>query len=491
MSMKNYKFWFVTGSQALYGQEVVDEVNRHSKIIADAFDKCKEVVGGVVFKQAVLENDAIVAVMQAANNDPECVGVITWMHTFSPSKMWIAGFKALQKPLLHLNTQFNAAIPWNEIDMDFMNLNQSAHGDREHGFIVSRLRKQRKVVAGHWEDTLTRERIGDWMRAAIGVYESAKLKIARFGDNMREVAVTEGDKVEAQIRLGWSINGWGVGDLIAMVNDVTEAQIDEKMTEYTEKYDIKTDDVAAVKYQAKMEVALEKFLVDGGFGGYTDCFQDLQQLEQLPGLATQNLMSKGFGFGAEGDWKDAALVRTMKLMAKGLPGGTSFMEDYTYHFEPGNDGVLGAHMLEVDPDIAVTRPTIEVHALGIGDRNPPARLCFKTGDGDAILATLVDMGGRLRMIVNDVKACAPFNEMPKLPVAQVMWRPLPSMSGAAEAWITAGGAHHCVLSYQLNAGHMRDFCDILGIEFIHIGAHTDTNQLNFELKVNDLVFKFR
>jgi len=397
----------------------------------------------------------------------------------------------LQKPYLHFHTQFNEEIPNEGIDMDYMNLHQSAHGDREHGFIAARMRMARKVVAGYWKDGAVQEKIGRWMRVAASVAFSRSLKVMRLGDNMREVAVTEGDKVEAEVRLGWSINTWGVGDLITRVNAVTEAQVDAKMAEYKEKYDCNTDHLEAVRYQAKEEVALEGFLEEGGFGAFTDTFQDLQELKQLMGLATQNLMGKGYGFGGEGDWKTAALDRVMKLMAVGLPGGTAFMEDYSYHMDPDNEGILGAHMLEVDPAIAADRPRIEVHPLGIGDREDPARLCFNTGDGDAIVATLVDMGDRFRMIVNDVKACAPFEDMPKLPTARVMWKPLPDLSTSAEAWILAGGAHHTVLSYSLDAEHMRDFCEIMGIEFIHIHKDTTIPQLLKELQWNDIVWRIR
>ncbi len=491
MSMKQYEFWFIAGTQSLYGPETIKEVERHAKIMAEGWNKDAAIVGTVVFKGAVLDSASIQKVIQEANNAPHCAGIIAWMHTFSPSKMWIAGLTRLQKPYLHLNTQFNRDIPWNEIDMDFMNTNQSAHGDREHGFIGARLRLPRKVIAGHWEDAKVRARMGRWMRSAVGVHESRQLKVCRFGDNMREVAVTEGDKVEAEIKLGWSVNSYGVGDLIARMDKVTEAEIDAKMAEYKQKYDLKTDNMAAVRYQARQEVAMRAFLTEGGFFAYTDTFQDLQEMRQLPGLATQNLMKDGFGFGAEGDWKIAALGRVMKVMAKGLPGGTAFMEDYSYHMDPENEGILGAHMLEVDPDIALSRPSIEVHVMNIGDREPPARLTFATGDGPAIVATLVDMGDRFRMIVNDVEARSPYHPMPKLPVAQVMWKPLPDLSTSAEAWILAGGAHHTVLSYQLDAEYLRDFCDMLGIEFIHINKDTTIPQLQKELLWNDVVWKLK
>lgn len=491
MKLKQYDFWFIAGTQDLYGAEVIKQVGEDAKVIVQGLNQDDTIVGNIVCKGAVLDSQSIAQVICDANNDPNCAGIIGWMHTFSPSKMWIGGLSRLQKPYLHFNTQFLRDIPWNEIDMDYMNLHQSAHGDREHGFIGARLRLPRKVIAGHWEDGKIRNRIGNWMRSAIGVFESRKLKVCRFGDNMRDVAVTEGDKVEAEIKLGWSVNTWGIGDLIGRVEKVTDEQLKAKMDEYSKKYDMKTDSVEAVCYQAKMEVAIENFLEEGNFGAFTDTFQDLQELKQLPGLAVQNLMGKGYGFAGEGDWKTAAMVRIMKLMAKGLPGGTAFMEDYSYHMDPKNEGILGAHMLEVDPDIAADKPWIEVQPLGIGDREDPARLCFNTGAGEAIVVTLIDMGDRFRMIVNDVKACAPFEDMPKLPTARVMWKPYPSLSTSAEAWILAGGAHHTVLSYQLNAEHMRDFCTMLGIEYIHIGKDTTIENLEKELIFSDVVWKLK
>lgn len=489
--MKQYEFWLVAGTQTLYGDDVIRQVDEDAQVVCRALNGDPAVVGTVVYKGALVDSAAIERFVVEANAAPACAGIITWMHTFSPSKMWIAGLTRLQKPYLHFNTQFYRDIPWDTIDMDYMNLHQSAHGDREHGFIGARLRLARKVIAGHWDDPAIRQRIGGWMRSAAGVLESRRLKVCRFGDNMRDVAVTEGDKVEAEIKLGWSINGYGVGDLIGVFNAVTDSETDSKMDEYRQRYDFATDRLDTVRYQARMEVALRKFLTEGGFGAFTNTFQDLQQLRQLPGLATQNLMRDGYGFGAEGDWKVAALTRVMKLMAKGLPGGTAFMEDYSYHMDPLNEGILGAHMLEVDPDIAADRPRIEVHELGIGDREAPARLCFNTGDGDAITASLVDMGGRMRMIVNDVLARAPYQDMPRLPVARVMWKPLPDLSTAAEAWILAGGAHHTVLSYQLNAEHMRDFCHMMGIEFIHINRDTKIADLMRELSVNDIIWRFK
>jgi L-arabinose isomerase len=491
MKLKQYEFWFICGTQDLYGADCIRQEEEHCVAMTAALNADTEIVGSIVFKGAVLDSASIADVMLKANADPNCAGVIAWMHTFSPSKMWISGLSKLQKPYLHWNTQFSRDIPWSSIDMDYMNLNQSAHGDREHGYIGARMRLPRKVIAGHWESEKIRGRISHWMRSAIGALESRRLKVCRIGDNMREVAVTEGDKVEAEIKLGWSVNTWGVGDLIARVKAVTDAEVDAKMDEYKSKYDFKTDNLDAVRYQAREEVALEQMLAEGGFGAFTDTFQDLQELKQLMGLATQNLMGKGIGFGGEGDWKTAALDRVMKLMATGLPGGTAFMEDYSYHMDPANEGILGAHMLEVDPAIAADRPWIEVHPLGIGGREAPARLCFNTGAGSAIVASIVDMGDRFRVIVNDIEACAPFCDMPKLPTARVMWKPLPDLSTSAEAWILAGGSHHTVLSYALDAEHLRDFCEIMGIEFIHINKDTTIPQLLKELQWNDIVWRLK
>jgi L-arabinose isomerase len=488
--LKQYEFWFVTGSQHLYGEEMLVQVKEHSQIIAQALDQSEAICGKVVFKGIVTTPSQITRVMEEANFHKNCAGVITWMHTFSPSKMWIAGLSILNKPLLHLNTQFNREIPWDEIDMDFMNLNQSAHGDREHGFIGARLRIPRKVVVGHWEDREVHESIGGWMRSAIGLSESRSLKLARFGDNMREVAVTEGDKVEAQIKFGWSVNYHPVGDLVEYIDGVSDKDIASLMEEYASLYDINTSDRDSISYQARIELGMTKFLEEGEFGAFTTTFEDLHGLKQLPGLAVQRLMARGYGFGGEGDWKTSALTRVMKVMASGLPGGTTFMEDYTYHLEKGNELILGAHMLEVCPSIAAGRPAIEVHPLGIGNRENPARMVFEGQEGDAILVSLIDMGGRMRMIVNDVKAKAPLKDMPKLPVARVMWEPMPNLRTSAEAWILAGGAHHTVMSYALTAEHMRDFAEMAGIEFLHINKDTDIIGFKKELLWNDMVWKF-
>ena len=487
--MKQYTFHFIVGSQDLYGADVLRQVDEHSAAMVQGWNADPAIPCRVLWTGVVRNSGEIERAVAAANGDPGCAGVITWMHTFSPSKMWIRGLTRLQKPLLHVNTQFNRGIPWDAIDMDFMNLNQSAHGDREHGFITARLRLPRTVLAGHWEDPRLRTRMGAWMRAAVGACESRCLRVLRISDNMREVAVTEGDKVEAHIKFGWQVDHYGVGDVIQLVDAVTPEEIAAQMSEYRALYDFATEDIAAVEYQARMEAALKKFMEAEGFGAFHTNFQDLQQLRQLPGLAAQDLMRQGWGFAGEGDWKTAALCRVMKRMAGGLPGGTGFMEDYTYHFDGPNSLNMGAHMLEVCPTFAAGRPVIRVEPLGIGGREPPARLCFKAQAGPAILATLVDMGDRLRMVVNDVECVEQPHDMPKLPVAAVLWRPLPDLETSAEAWIYAGGAHHSVLSYGLTAEVMRHFAEIMDIEFVHIGAHTNIPALRQELRYNDVIWR--
>jgi len=490
-NLKQYQFWLVVGSQDLYGEQTLKQVDAHAVAMVDGLNADPSVPGTVVFKPCVRNSNEIYDIIQAANNDASCTGIITWMHTFSPSKMWIRGLNALNKPLLHVNTQFNRDIPWDSIDMDFMNLNQSAHGDREHGYILSRMRLNQKVIAGHWEDKRFRERLADWMRAAAGAFESRRLRVLRISDNMREVAVTEGDKVEAHIKFGWQIDHYGVEDIITEVESVTEAEIDVQMAEYNSLYDMATEDTEAVRYQAKEEVALKRFMEAGKFGAFHTNFQDLQQLRQLPGLAAQDLMRQGYGFAAEGDWKTAAMVRILKLMSADKGAGTSFMEDYTYHMEPGNGMNMGAHMLEICPSIAAEKAQIKVIPLGIGGREPPARLTFKAKAGPAILVSLIDMGDRFRMIVNDVLCREQKFDMPKLPVAAVLWKPLPDLETSAEAWIYAGGAHHSVLSYGLTAEIMRDWAEIMDIEFVHIGAHTKINDLRRELTYNDIIWKLK
>lgn len=483
-----YKFWLVVGSQHLYGPEVLEEVATHAKAMTDGFNADRNIPFEVICKGVVTTPNEIKAVCVEANSDSECAGVITWMHTFSPSKMWIGGLVILNKPYLHLNTQFNRNLPFETIDMDFMNTNQSAHGDREHGFITARLRMRRKVICGYWEDAYFRSRIGGWMRGAAGAMASRSLSVMRLGDNMRYVAVTEGDKIQAEKDLGWSVNTYGVGGLAEKVKSVTEAQADAKMEEYASKYAFNTDNMEAVRYQAKLEVALEHMLTEGSFGAYTDTFEDLFGLEQLPGLASQNLMSKGYGFGAEGDWKTAALCAVMQAMSEGSAKRLSFIEDYTYHFERGNEAVLGAHMLEVSPAIAADKPKIEVHPLSIGGKADPARLVFEGREGAAILVTVVDMGGRFRIIAHDIHAIEPIKSMPKLPVASVMWRPEPDMITGNESWILCGGTHHSVISYDLTAEHMRDFAEIMGIEFVHINKNTTIPELRDKLAAGDVVW---
>lgn len=482
------KFWFVVGSQHLYGPDVLREVEAHAKTMTAGLAADSSIPFEVVFKGVVTTPEEARQVCVDANADSSCSGVIAWMHTFSPSKMWIGGLSLLNKPYLHINTQFNRNIPFESIDMNFMNMNQSAHGDREHGFITARLRMKRKVICGYWEDADFRKRIGSWMRSAVGAMYSRGLKVMRFGDNMRYVAVTEGDKVQAEKDLGWSVNTYAVGGLAERVDMVTPAQIDEKMAEYKEKYEMKTDNLEAVRYQAKLEVALEAMLSEGGFAAFTDSFEDLYGLEQLSGLATQNLMSKGYGFGAEGDWKTAALGAVMTAMSEGMDKSLSFIEDYTYHFEQGNEAVLGAHMLEISPAIAQAKACIEVHPLGIGGKSDPARLVFDGKAGEAILVTIIDMGGRFRMVVHDIEAIEPMQKMPNLPVAGVMWRPLPDMVTGNEAWILSGGTHHSVISYDLSAEMMCDFAEIMGIEFIHINAKTAIPELRDKLALGDIVW---
>ena len=423
--------------------------------------------------------------------EEDCAGLVTWCHTFSPSKMWINGLAALQKPYCHLATQYDREIPDEEIDMDFMNLNQAAHGDREHGFIAARLRMPRKVIAGFWRDEDVQERLGSWMRAAVGAAFSRRLKVMRFGDNMREVAVTEGDKVEVQAKLGWQVNTWPVGQLVETMDAVTDGEIDALMDTYRELYDFATDDIETVRYQAREELAMKKMLDAEGCRAFSNTFQDLYGMKQLPGLASQHLMAQGYGYGGEGDWKVAAMTAILKAMSEGQTGGTAFMEDYTYHLEKGREYSLGAHMLEVCPSVAAQRPRIEVHPLGIGDREPPARLVFEGHAGDAIVVSLVDMGGRLRLICQDIHCVEPIMKMPNLPVARVMWRAEPSLTEGVECWITAGGAHHTVLSYDVTAGQMRDWARIMDIEFVHITKDTTVEGLERELFLADLAWKLK
>lgn len=491
MSMKQYEFWFVVGSQFLYGPEVLETVAARAAEMTEALNACGRLPCKLVYKVTAKTNREITDVVRQANHDPACAGLVTWCHTFSPSKMWINGLAALQKPWCHFATQYNRTIPNEEIDMDFMNLNQAAHGDREHGFIGARLRAPRKVIAGYWQDEAVQDRLGSWMRAAVGAAASKELKVMRFGDNMREVAVTEGDKVEVQAKLGWQVNTWPVGQLVETMNAVTDAEIDALMEEYRAAYDFATDDLATVRYQAREEIAMKKMLDAEGCLAFSNNFQDLYGMDQLPGLASQHLMAQGYGYGGEGDWKVAAMTAILKAMSEGKTGGTAFMEDYTYHLEPGNEYSLGAHMLEVCPSVAAARPRIEVHPLGIGDRQPPARLVFEGHEGDAIVVSLIDMGGRLRLVCQDIHCVKPILPMPNLPVARVMWQPQPSLTTGLECWITAGGAHHTVLSYDVTADQMRDWARMMDIEFVHIGKGTTVEELEHDLFLSDLAWKLK
>ncbi|MBB6635589.1 L-arabinose isomerase [Cohnella thailandensis] len=495
IQLKPYEFWFITGSQHLYGPETLEEVNAHSSEIASSLSGDAAIPFPIVFKPVVTTPAEIRAILNAANADENCAGVITWMHTFSPAKMWITGLTELRKPLLHLHTQYNRDIPWDTIDMDFMNTNQAAHGDREYGFIGARLGISRKVVVGYWGDSSVRARIGEWERTAVAYNESRGLKVCRFGDNMRQVAVTEGDKVEAEIKFGWSVNTYGVGDLVQYVNAVSEAEVEKLLGEYAEKYEIAEAGRAAgpvrdaIAYQARLEIAIKRFLDEGGFTAFTTTFEDLHGLEQLPGLAVQRLMEQGYGFAGEGDWKTAALTRLLKIVAGGVR--TSFMEDYTYHFEPGNEMVLGAHMLEVCPTLAETKPRIEVHPLGIGGKADPARIVFDGKAGSAINVSVVDLGNRFRLIVNEVQGVAVEKEMPKLPVARVLWKPEPSLHAGAEAWILAGGAHHTVYSLVVKTEQMLDLAELFNIEAVVIDKDTNTRQLKNELRFGQVAWAHR
>jgi L-arabinose isomerase len=488
------KVWFVTGSQHLYGDEVLGQVAEHAKQIARALSQSEEIPVVVVFKPVLTTPDAIYRLCMEANSAETCAGLITWMHTFSPARMWIAGLKVLQKPFVHLHTQFNRDIPWSEIDMDFMNLNQSAHGGREFGFIGTRMRLNRKVIVGFWQDEEVLAQLGTWVRAACAWHDAQGAKIARFGDNMREVAVTEGDKVEAQIRFGYAVNGYGVGDLVDYVAGVTEAEIDRLVAEYDELYVV--DEAVrpgggqrpALREAARIELGMRAFLEEGGFKAFTTTFENLHGLAQLPGLAVQRLMADGYGFGAEGDWKTAALVRAMKVMAAGLEGGTSFMEDYTYHLDKGGMKVLGAHMLEVCASIAEGRPSLGIHALSIGGKADPARLVFDVPTGPAVNASILDLGNRFRMVVNEVDVVPPDAPLPRLPVARVVWVPRPDLKTAAAAWILAGGAHHTGFSQAVTAAHLQDFADMADLEFLLIDDDTRLSEFKKELRWNEVYY---
>jgi L-arabinose isomerase len=494
INLKEFEAWFVTGSQHLYGEETLKQVAKDSQRIAQALAESARIPVNVVFKPVLTTPEAIHQLCLEANNAQNCIGLITWMHTFSPAKMWIAGLGALQKPFVHLHTQFNRDIPWSEIDMDFMNLNQSAHGGREFGFMGTRMRLNRKVIVGYWQDDDVHASLDTWMRAACAWHDAQGAKIARFGDNMREVAVTEGDKVEAQIRLGYAVNGYGVGDLVSYVSKVTDADIDRLVAEYDDAYVVSEDlrpsgsQRQALRESARIELGMRAFLQDGGFKAFTTTFENLHGLAQLPGVAVQRLMADGYGFGAEGDWKTAALVRAMKVMGSGLEGGTSFMEDYTYHLEPNNAKVLGAHMLEVCASIGKGSPSLEMHPLSIGGKDDPARLVFNVPSGPAINASVIDMGNRFRMIVNKVDVVPPDAPLPNLPVARVMWVPKPDLKTAAAAWILAGGAHHSGFSQAVTAEHLEDFTDMAGLEFLLIDGDTRLSAFKKELRWNEMYY---
>ena len=487
--LKNKEVWFVTGSQHLYGPEVLKQVAADSMEIVESLNRSSEVSQKIVFKPVLITPESILEICSEANNAKKCIGLIAWMHTFSPAKMWINGLNILNKPFLHFHTQLNRDIPWDSIDMNFMNLNQSAHGDREFGFIGTRMRLSRKIVVGHYQDPEAVERIAVWIRVASAYDDSRNMKVARFGDNMREVAVTEGNKVSAQLKMGYSVSGYGTGDLVKAVNEVSDSDIRQKLENYSSEYRM-TKEVAtaeSLKEAARIEIGMESFLESGGFKAFTTTFEDLHGLKQLPGIAVQRLMARGYGFGAEGDWKTAALVRSMKVMADGLKGGTSFMEDYTYHFDLKGMRVLGAHMLEVCPSIAEAKPAVEIHQLSIGGKDDPARLVFKTAPGKGINVSVIDLGNRFRMIENDVRVVK-CPDMPLLPVASVLWEPMPDLKTGAAAWILAGGAHHTGFSTAIDAEYMADFAEMLGIEFVRIDEKCDLKAFKNELKWNEVYY---
>jgi L-arabinose isomerase len=497
IKLKQLEVWFATGSQHLYGPETLKQVAANSQQIARALGAAAGIPVQVVFKPVLKTPEEVFALCEEANQSSKCIGLVTWCHTFSPSKMWINGLKILRKPILHLHTQHNRDIPWSSIDMDFMNLNQSAHGDREHGFIMSRMRLNRKVVAGFWQDVAVQKQIGAWCRAAAAWHDWQGAKFCRFGDNMREVAVTEGDKVAAQIKFGYAVHGYGMGDLVKCVNAATDKQINALVAEYEASYVIASEIRKSVEKQnslreaARIEIGLRKFLKAGGFKGFTTTFEDLHGLVQLPGLSVQRLMAEGYGFAAEGDWKTCALVRAMKVMSMELKGGTSFMEDYTYHLQPKNMKVLGAHMLEICPSIAKHKPSLEIHPLGIGGKADPARLVFDTPAGPGLNAAIMDMGNRFRLLVNEVDVVAAEKPLPKLPVARALWIPKPDLQVAATAWIYAGGAHHTGFSQSVTTEMLEDFADMAGLELAVIDKDTTVRKFRQELNWNEIYYGLR
>ena len=487
--------WFVTGSQAMYGEETLRQVAGQSTSIARALDADPGISVRIVWKPVLTDALAIRRLCLDATADDSCVGLIAWMHTFSPAKMWIAGLDALGKPLLHLHTQANVALPWSTIDMDFMNLNQAAHGDREFGYIQTRLGVARKTVAGHVSDPVVTARIAAWARAAIGYTEMRSLRLARFGDNMRDVAVTEGDKVAAQFTFGVSVNTYGVSELTTAVDAISPKRVTELVGEYADSYQVVPElhadgeRHASLRYAAQIELALRDFLTDGGFGAFTTNFEDLGGLRQLPGLAVQRLMADGYGFGGEGDWKTSILVRLLKVMAAGLPGGTSFMEDYTYNLEPGREMILGAHMLEVCPSIAAATPACEIHPLSIGGREDPVRLVFDAAPGPAIVLGLADLGDRFRLVANEIDVVTAPEPLPKLPVAHAVWRPRPDLRTSTESWLTAGGPHHTAMTSSLTREHLTDLADMIGVELLVIDADTTAGQFGKEIRWNQAYYR--
>jgi len=494
-ALGHLEVWLVTGSQEMYGPATLQQVETHAREVAAGLDAHEYVPVRVLHKEVATGADSIRRVAREANDSEPCIGVIAWMHTFSPAKMWIAGLGTLQKPVLHLHTQFNRDLPWAEIDMDFMNLNQSAHGDREFGFIEARMRRRHKIVVGHWRDTQVAARIGVWARAAAGWHEAQTLRVARFGDNMRDVAVTEGDKVEAQIQLGVSVNGYGVSALAEAVAAAPDADVDELVARYEEAYELAPplraagDRRESLRDAARIEAGLRSFLDAGEFGAFTDTFEDLDGLTQLPGIAAQRLMADGFGFAAEGDWKTSALLRIAKVMSTGVDGGTSFMEDYTYDLGPGGPAVLGAHMLEVCPSIAAGRPSCEIHPLSIGGKADPVRLVFTAAPGPGIVVALLDLGDRFRMVLNEVELVEPSDELPRLPVARALWRPKPDFATAAEAWLRAGGPHHTVLCRAIDTEAFADLAEIAGIELVVIDERTRIRDVANELRWNQAYYR--
>lgn len=497
IDLKEFEVWFLTGSQHLYGEKTLKKVEEQSQKIAAGLSQSKKIPVKIIYKPVLTTPDSILKICLDANSTKNCIGLITWMHTFSPGKMWISGLKILQKPFVHLHTQFNLNIPWDEIDMDFMNLNQSAHGGREFGFICTRMGKARKVVVGHWTDKSVHEKLAVWTRAALAWADAQGAKIARFGDNMREVSVTEGDKVEAQIRMGYSVNGYGIGDLSTKINSISDSEVNKLIAEYEDIYDVvkqlrkNGEKHNSLIDAARIELGIRNFLEEGEFKGFTTTFEDLHGLKQLPGLSVQRLMSKGYGFGAEGDWKTAALVRAMKVMSINLKGGTSFMEDYTYDFDHAGMKVLGAHMLEICESIACSKPKLDIKSLSIGGKEDPPRLIFNVAPGPAINASVIDMGNRFRMIVNEVEVVPPDKPLQKLPVARALWIPKPNLSVAASSWILAGGAHHTAFSKSLTSEYLEDFSEISGIEFLLINSSTDISDFKKELKWNEIYYSFK